>query len=81
MDWRAYGPCDTDADCGGDRVCDTTPRCDPDRHRVDPQGRTLAAILAPPWYAAPSLYPACASVLAVLLALGALLARKRRAKP
>lgn len=48
-DFRAYGSCDTDADCERGQACDVSMRCDPDVHRVDPEGRTLEAIVrAPP---------------------------------
>ncbi len=82
FDYHAYGDCETDADCDPGQVCDSSPRCDPDVHRVDPQGRTLEAIVpsvfSRPWV---RIALGCGFVPPViLLAAAALWWRRRRAR-
>jgi len=43
----ALSECSSDDDCDGRQVCVTTQRCDADVHRVDPEGRTLDAVVVP----------------------------------
>ena len=79
VDHRAGGACTSDADCEDGRVCDSSPRCDPDTHRVDPEGRTRPAILHSPgtvYYA--TCGGCCGVFLLVLAALGFLVWRRRQ---
>jgi hypothetical protein len=79
-DYRVYGACETDADCPAGKSCDHTPRCDPTVHRVDPQGRTLPAIVKPPPWR-PWAIGCGAVVVLVPIALAAFFVLRRGRRP
>lgn len=80
----AYGVCRTDDDCLDGRVCDHSRRCDPDVHRVDPEGRQLPALIrvtqtAEPWgWETRSVLAAALAALCILGVTFVLMLHRRR---